>query len=164
MFDSVPNSSKDLNDGEHVEKDLEYMDTDQSTRDDAVSIVHRVLREHGVEPYADSDISARRPPLKGVSKVITAPKLIEITNKAKREVELSSQIDDLIEKRREIRRELVSGTDRNIVHDSISEMTGLPPRGPRVISDVQLIPPRLGEVPMETTSVDETVGSRLGNR
>lgn len=54
------------------------MDTDQSVDEDATTIVHRVLREHGLAPYDGKLI--RRPPLKDglLSAVIPIPNPDEI--------------------------------------------------------------------------------------
>lgn len=118
--------------GDLIEKDYECMDTDHSVKDGALDIAHRVLREHGIEPYTHSDALIMRPPLKGVSAVIPVSKLSDIqalTEEAKREVELTSQIDVLIEERREIRRDLVGVADIGTVCDPVPGTSGLPPRG-----------------------------------
>lgn len=153
--------------GDPMDRDLEYMDTDHSTKEDTVEIVHRVLREHDIEPFNHSDSLVRRPPLKGVSSVIPTPELEDacrMTEKAKREVELSSQIDVLVEERRGIRRELVDGAKVDIVRNPLPGVSGLPPRGsdhgPRVVSDVRLAPSQPGKPPPQG-SVTGDVGWRV---
>lgn len=127
---------------EIADKASEFMESDFFVKDNALRIAHNVLREHGLEPFADTDIANAKPHkdvLVATSKSSLSDKH-SITSKSKREVELTSQIDALVEERRNIRRELVGGTDVRPFDDP------LPPRdysrGPRVISNVQLVPPR----------------------
>lgn len=73
---------------------------------------------------------------------------------------MSSQIDNLIAERRGIRRELAGRAKLDPVGDVEVGAVGLPPRGssrgPRVVSDVQLVPPRPVDVTMETASMDDS--------
>lgn len=129
---------------------------------EAIDITHRTLREHGLDPFTSPGKPVLRPPLKGVSATVPEPPMSEVvvlTDKSRREIELTTQIDALIKTRRTLREDIIKMVD--VICDPVEEITGLPPRGalrgPRIISDVQLVPSRSGalldkEVPGDCAS------------
>lgn len=134
---------------ENSRSDGEYenMDAGDVDPDDARAISHRVLLKHGLEPVTELRKPVMRPSLRGMSVAIPespVEEMIALTDKSRREIELTSQIDALVKTRRDIREDIVRMADG--ICDPVPEAGELPPRrttrGPVVVSDVQLVPPR----------------------
>lgn len=129
------------------EADAERVDADDAMQEDTSSSVHGVLEEHGLQPVSCRNEGVRRPSLRGVSAEIPEPPLedvIVLTDKSRREIELTSQIDELVRKRREVREDIVRMADD--ICEPSSEASGVAGcevrSGPRIISDVRIVPPR----------------------
>lgn len=134
-------------------------------KEDARDITRRVFLEHGITPYSDLEDEVFRPPLMGVSKPISeVSKEIEIFNEnARREIELSSQIDELIKERQIVRKGLTAPTSENTSDiDSQTMAPGFPqkkPRkGPATLSDVQFAKPRLDVISSVVSTENVFVG------
>lgn len=128
------------------------MEIGEETQNDARSIAHRVLIEHGLEAMTKIEEPVMRLPLKSISSVIPGPPvddMVALTDKSRREIELTSQIDVLVKARRGIREDIVRMAGDFC--ESAPGASGLPPRetrrGPRIVSDVQIIPPRTKGLP-----------------
>lgn len=123
---------------------------DGDSSEDAHAIVNRVLREHNMSPLTFEAINevVKRPSIKGVSSVVPSPANESdlLLDKSSREIVLSTQIGNLKEVRRPVRAD-ASKIDFNIGESASTDSPSLrgAVRGPVVISDVQLVPPRLGD-------------------
>lgn len=107
--------------------------------DEVKTITKQVLEDTGLTSFLDNDTPVKRPPLKGESSVIpVVSELNVITDLSRREVELSSQIDNLIKNRRSIREDLAKANKVDDFEDFPA--LGLPQRlrgKPIVTSDIK---------------------------
>lgn len=88
-----------------------------------------------------------------------------LTEKSKREVGLSSQIEALVRERRVVREDLCSSTEENRTEYLLPVPPGLPQRvplrGPTVVSNVQIAPPRTEVIMDEVDSNNHIVTGKM---
>lgn len=126
-----------------VSPDLPMSIDSENASEDTRDITRRVLLEHGLSPLTVMEGPVRRLSIKGTKAVIPAPPVEEVnvlSDRSRREVELSAQIDALILKRKEVREDIVRSVDEPLSGTSAPPPAGR--RGPRIVSDTQVVPPR----------------------